>query len=81
MWIGLNPELKVVEEGGDYRPGNAAGLVTVWLGDNTLMGGSNKVPGGSGFGLPIVGATVTVDDETVVKDGKLAGPEIAVTGN
>ena len=81
VWIGLNPELKVVEEGGDYRPGNAAGLVTVWLGDNTLMGGSNKVPGGSGFGLPIVGATVTVDDETVVKDGKLAGAELAVTGN
>lgn len=81
IWIGLNPELKVVEEEGDYRPGNAAGLVTVGLGDNTLMGGSNKVPGASGFLLPIVGATVTVDDQTVVKHGKLAGPEMAVTGN
>jgi aminopeptidase len=69
--IGLNPELKVVEDGGDYRPYNAAGLVGVVLGDNTLMGGSNKVDGAVAIGLPVTNATVEVDGKVVVRDGKL----------
>jgi leucyl aminopeptidase (aminopeptidase T) len=78
--IGLNPELKVVEEGGDYRPWNAAGLVSVWLGDNTLMGGSNKVEGAVGMGLPIPNATLELDGQVLVRDGKLVAGEGAVAG-
>ena len=70
--IGLNPELKVVEDQGDYRPWNAAGLVSVFLGDNTLMGGTNKVAGAVGIGLPIPNATLEVDGQVLVRDGKLA---------
>ena len=77
--IGLNPELKVVEDGGDYRPYNAAGLVGVVLGDNTLMGGSNKVDGAVGIGIPVTSATVEVDGRVVVRDGKLAGGEVATS--
>jgi hypothetical protein len=35
------------------------------------MGGNNKVDGGGGFTFPIVNATVTIDGNTVVRDGKL----------
>lgn len=77
--IGLNPELRVVEEGGDYRPGNAAGMVSILIGDNTLLGGSNAVEGGMAFGLPVVGATVEVDGEVLVRDGKLAGDRVATS--
>ncbi len=77
--IGLNPELKVVEQGGDYRPWNAAGMVGVFLGDNTLMGGTNKVKAAAGVGLPIPGATVEVDGRVVVRDGKLVSSEVTAS--
>jgi aminopeptidase len=69
--IGLNPAAKVMENPGDYRPGYAAGLVSINVGDNHLLGGSNMVPGGGGYGFSIVNATVTIDGKTVVQDGKL----------
>lgn len=69
--IGLNPAAKVMEDPGDYRPSYAAGLVTIGIGDNSLMGGKNKVEGGGGFTFPIVNATVTIDGKTIVRDGKL----------
>ncbi len=68
--IGLNPAAKIMENPGDYRPGNAVGLVTIGIGDNQLLGGSNKVAGG-GFTFSIVNATVAIDGKTVVQDGKL----------
>lgn len=68
--IGLNPALKVIEEGGDYRPADAAGMVSILVGNNDYLGGNNKEPGG--FGFPITNATVTVDGKIVVKDGRLA---------
>lgn len=68
--IGLNPALKVIEEeGADFRPDNAAGMVWVGLGNNQLFGGANKEAGGYGF--PVTNATVSVDGKIVVKDGKL----------
>ena len=70
--IGLNPAAKVIEGPGDYRPSYAAGLVTIGIGDNQLMGGHNKVEGGGGYNFPIVNATVTIDGKTVVRDGKLS---------
>ena len=69
--IGLNPAAQVMENPGDYRPGYAAGLVSIGTGDNQLLGGSNKVQGGGGWGARIVNATVTIDGKTVVQDGKL----------
>ena len=72
LQIGINPAAKVMENPGDYRPGYAAGLVTIGIGDNQLMGGNNKVDGGGGFTFPIVNATVTIDGQTVVRDGKLS---------
>jgi len=67
--IGLNPALKVVDDPGEYRPAKAAGMVWIYTGENLLLGGNHKTPGG--FGFPIVQATVTVDGKTVVKDGRL----------
>jgi len=69
--IGLNPAAKVMENPGDYRPTNAAGLVYIGVGANQLLGGSNEVQGRGGFGFPIVNATVTIDGKTVVQNGKL----------
>ena len=68
--IGLNPHLKVIEEGvADYRPADAAGMVWLNFGDNQLLGGENETTGG--FGFPIVNATVTVDGTVLVRDGML----------
>lgn len=69
--IGINPAAKVMESPGDYRPGYAAGLVTIGVGDNQILGGNNKVVGSANFSFPIVNATVVVDGKTVVRDGKL----------
>jgi len=77
--LGLNPELKVIEDNADYRPGAAAGFVTMSLGDNQLFGGSNKVPGAVGVGIPITRATVEVDGDKIVEDGKLVGTAVAST--
>jgi aminopeptidase len=67
--VGLNPALKVMENPGDYRPGDAAGMVWIGVGDNILMGGKNKTQGSMEF--PIVKATVEIDGKVVVKDGEL----------
>jgi leucyl aminopeptidase (aminopeptidase T) len=70
--VGLNPALRVIEDSAaDYRPVAAAGLVTLSLGDNQLLGGSNKVSGGVSFSVPVTHATVEVDGEKVIEDGKL----------
>lgn len=68
--IGLNPNLKVMEDAeADYRPSNAAGMVWINFGDNQLLGGQNKTTGG--FGFPVTNATVAVDGKVVVRDGNL----------
>ena len=67
--IGLNPALEVIERDGDYRPSDAAGMVYISVGDNQLLGGTNKTQGG--YNCPIVGATVEVDGKVIVKDGEL----------
>lgn len=68
--IGINPALKVIEDGAHYRPSDAAGMVWIGIGDNTLYGGNIEAQNGT-FSFPIVNATVKVDGKTVVKDGKL----------
>jgi leucyl aminopeptidase (aminopeptidase T) len=67
--IGLNPEWKVMEDPGDFRPEGAAGMVTIGVGSNELYGGNNKNTGD--FSFPIVHATIEVDGRVVIKDGKL----------
>ena len=67
--IGLNPEWKVMEDGADFRPEGAAGMVTVGIGDNMLYGGKNRNAGS--FSFPLVGATVEVDGRVVIKQGTL----------
>jgi leucyl aminopeptidase (aminopeptidase T) len=69
--IGLNPGLQVIEEGGDYRPGNAAGMVWLTIGGNSLLGGANQVEGEAGFGIPVTNATVEIDGKIVVQNGEL----------
>src|SRR5262249_3975522 len=71
--LGLNPAVKVIEDGADYRPYEAAGEVTVRLGDNQFWGGSNTVPGGVTIDVPVTGATVELDGEKVVDAGRLLG--------
>jgi leucyl aminopeptidase (aminopeptidase T) len=69
LQIGLNPALKVMEDGSEYRPGEAAGMVYISIGNNQLLGGNNKT--GFFWGIPVVKASVEVDGKTVLKDGKL----------
>jgi leucyl aminopeptidase (aminopeptidase T) len=70
IWFGLNPSLRVVEDGkANFRPFNAAGMVYVGVGDNRVYGGANNAD--TGYSFPITNATVTIDGKTVIKDGKL----------
>jgi leucyl aminopeptidase (aminopeptidase T) len=69
--IGLNPNLYVDEENATFWPGNGAGMVYINVGNNQLLGGTNKTQ--TGYGFPITRATVSVDGVTIVKDGKLTG--------
>ncbi len=69
LQIGLNPALKVMEDGSDYRPGEAAGMVFIGMGNNQLLGGNNKTE--FAWVIPVVKASVEIDGKTVVKDGQL----------
>lgn len=70
VWIGLNPNLRVVEDGkASFRPFNAAGMVHIGIGDNRLYGGGNNST--YGYSFPITNATVAIDGKIVIKDGKL----------
>jgi aminopeptidase len=72
--IGLNPAMKVHEEGNAayYGGGSAVGIVYLSVGDNQLLGGDNSTTGNFGFGFPIKNATVEIDGKTVVERGKLS---------
>lgn len=67
--IGLNPALKVMEDKSEFRHPDAAGMVMLGMGQNQLFGGNNKTE--FGWFIPIVNATVSVDGNTIIKDGKL----------
>ncbi|MCB9284177.1 MAG: aminopeptidase [Lewinellaceae bacterium] len=68
--IGLNTGLQIIEEGAvNFRPGLAAGMVYLYLGNNADTGGENSVEGAYYF--PVTNATVTIDGVVVVKDGVL----------
>ena len=64
--IGLNPNLKII---GDYKPADAAGMIYFSIGYNTLYKGTNDTE--AHFPFRITNATVEVDGNTVVKEGKL----------
>lgn len=67
--IGLNPALRVMEDKSEFRPAEAAGMVMVGMGQNQLFGGNNKTE--FAWYIPVVNATVSVDGNTIIKDGKL----------
>ena len=67
--IGLNPALRVMEDKSEFRPLDAAGMVMLGMGQNQLFGGNNKTE--FGWYIPIVNATVSLDGNTIIKDGKL----------
>ena len=67
--IGLNPELRVREAPGDYRPSGAAGMITLGLGDNVLLGGQNRDAGE--FDFPLVNATLEVDGRVLIRNGEI----------
>lgn len=69
LQIGLNQALKVMEDGSEYRPAEAAGMVYIGLGNNQLLGGNNKTD--FEWTIPVVKASVEVDGKTVLKDGRL----------
>lgn len=69
--IGLNPALRAIEGTANYRPADAAGMVTIYIGDNTFYGGKNKVSGNFSYAMAITNATVTIDGQVVVEKGKI----------
>jgi hypothetical protein len=76
--LGLNPALKVIEDGGDYRRYEVAGEMTLRLGDNQFYGGANMVLGGVTVDVPVIaGATVELDGEKVAEHGALTGSATA----
>jgi hypothetical protein len=73
--LGLNPVLAIPESGDPWIPyyGYGAGVVRLSLGDNSELGGA--VGGGYVRWNFFTDATVTVDDEVWVQDGRLVrGP-------
>jgi leucyl aminopeptidase (aminopeptidase T) len=69
--LGFNPLLTIPEIGPRYIPyyGYGAGVVRLSLGDNTELGGN--VGGGYVRWNFFVDASVTVGDQTVVRDGQM----------
>lgn len=69
--IGLNPAWPIHEENGAAYYPSTAGLVFVSIGDNQILGGSNKAEGTFSFPFPIMRATVEIDGKVVIKDGRV----------
>lgn len=70
--IGLNPALQPLEaDGAEYRPWAGVGMVTIGVGQNQYFGGANETQFEYGFSL--TGATVEIDGEVVVREGRLVG--------
>lgn len=70
--IGLNPALKVMQEGEqDFRWDTAAGMVYLGMGDNSIVGGKNKAQGQFSYSFPLTDATVAIDGVVVVEKGKV----------
>lgn len=69
MSIGLNPAMKpVLGANGNYIPEQSLGLVSLGFGDNVGFGGTNTSPR---WTVPLLRATVLVDDVAVIEDGRL----------
>ena len=66
--FGINPALRL-PEGIRQQNTMPAGMVTVWFGDNSWLGGENDCAYSNWAALP--GATVTVDGKPIVEKGVL----------
>lgn len=69
--IGLNPNWPSHEENDAAYYASGAGLVFLGIGDNQFIGGSIKTKGNFGFGFPISNATVWIDDQKIIENGRL----------
>jgi leucyl aminopeptidase (aminopeptidase T) len=66
--FGINPNVKL-PQGSQVATWVPAGTVTVGVGNNVWAGGDNKTV--YGYFLSLAGATVTLDDRTIVEAGQL----------
>lgn len=64
--IGLNPGLMH----GYIQDDKVSGAVTIGIGSNEDKGGRNRTPGNNGWWASMTGATLAIDDDLVLKDGK-----------
>ena len=73
--IGVNPNMTVTPDS-KLRTFVPAGMVTVFIGNDTWAGGTNT----TSFGVPmfLTRARVTVDDVPIVEDGKLVLSNVAM---
>ncbi len=66
--LGMNSESRT-PSGSSYNSWEMGGMVTIGLGNNGWAGGGNDSDGA--MSLHVSGSTLSIDGETVVKDGKL----------
>jgi leucyl aminopeptidase (aminopeptidase T) len=66
--IGVNPHSRPLA-GSHYLSWEMGGMVTLGIGNNSWAGGDNDADAGLSF--HIAGATLTIGDKTVVRDGQL----------
>jgi aminopeptidase len=66
--VGINPNVRIPKES-KMLVYMAAGMISVWTGNNTWAGGDNTASGGVGGFLP--GSTLEVDGKVIVKNGAL----------
>jgi leucyl aminopeptidase (aminopeptidase T) len=66
--IGINPDVHLVP-GSQMVAYMASGMVTLWMGNNTLAGGENNVNYTAPYFLP--GSTVEVDGKVLIEKGVL----------
>ncbi len=67
-YIGLNKNSHQLE-GSDYVSWEMAGMVSLGMGENGWAGGGVNADAAFNFHLPK--ATLSIDEKTIVKDGKL----------
>ncbi len=66
--VGINPNVRIPKDS-KLLAYMAAGMVSVWTGNNTWAGGDNTASGGVGGFVP--GSTLEVDGRVIVKNGAL----------
>jgi leucyl aminopeptidase (aminopeptidase T) len=66
--VGINPNVRIPKDS-KLLVYMAAGMISVWVGNDTWAGGDNNVPFSAGGFLP--GSTLKLDGKVIVEDGAL----------